>query len=1093
MDRLKIFISSTYRDLAKYRERVIRQLLHMKQIPIAMEYFGSQPGDPTGICFKEIEECDVFVGIYGFYYGYTPGEGSPSITEQEFAYARDLGKRCLCYFAEESLKPELQGKTGSEPEIKQQGLTDFKNRIDKELVRSFFHSADDLGAKLGADLNLLLQGEPIGLVYDDVVKKWLKWETDLKIQVCAEEFNGKNMPFDYNSPLSQYWYKFAAADSWHNKLSGLAESIRNAVKSLTHLCAADKPFLPLTRELKKIDWTANYHDIISAVAASLKSKIDNALSVIQTVLENDAAKNNPANIDYHFNLFNLRDTLQKFKVKIETPSYNKCFLAVGSIGSGKTHLIASLMGERDTGQKGQNYLILKLAAPYNNNETLEELILKGIQIAGGVSWRSLEDFDAFLKKAYNKKNTPEFKLANAIGGSNLSLNIPKLVVTIDDLHKWISWRPGFLNELIRFIFTHTRLHSIYWLLTIDYNCYHYLSRNDLDMFLTYSWIDTRETFHENPAYPAYPETPAQPIYHIAGWFVLDEYNIMTGVGLQVLRRELGAENGESSLALDYISRDEAILRKIAPPFMAWTLLELKGELPLTDMVNLNYIEVVERFWIKRTSSLNKKEETLLRQCTIFIARYFVETKDFSPVFTRLKNKIAADGEGICDLQERSKLESTLTKLAEANLMSTFEAEENAIPVEKVQIKQETFWEWRLAERLLASEGIAEQQVTRVQAELETWFAGEEWRDIKEGIFEFMLLMLNPGLNKDDAVSPFSEEFWTLGLRSEHLPTPAVWFAASKAPVFLQKKLIQWIAKSRYRPAAKRELFAYMHFLCEASPGVMDVRDRLKFLQKNFSAIQKNDFIYYYFFIVRKMITAITDNRLLVSCMVLCRGCEVLGIADRLATLAVHRLIDNVRAVEGGPRVNEKTYDGVFEFIKQYLTGENKYARYDYNKIKKENPQQKWQRYFFREWVLYEFTHYLAGGKTVFDFFAMLGQWKWFNPEYFGFSHQVALEMEREATIAAGWSYRTGFGPLTPEGNPVETAIENLLAKKQVRERKLAFYLIRHTIAAEGDVEVKVNPALRPFLKKIYLDPEMKRIVKSFPKFFQCNLSADHKS
>ncbi len=1090
MDRLKIFISSTYKDLAIYRERIIQQILHMKQFPIAMEFFGSQPEDPTSICFKEIEECDVFVGIYGFYYGYTPEEGSPSITEQEFTYAREQGKRCVCYFAEESLKPELQEKTGNEPEIKQRGLSDFKNRINKELVRSLFHSADDLSAKLGADLNLLLQGEPIGLVYDDVVKKWLKWETDLKIQVCAEEFNGKNIPFDYNSPLSWYWYKFAAADNWHKRLSRLAENILNAVKSLAHLSAATKPFLSLTRELKAIDWTANYYDIISTVNNSIRSRIDNALSYIQTYLENDDAKNNTANIDCRLNIFNLRDTLQKFKAKIEFPSYSKCFLAVGSIGSGKTHLIASLMGERDTGQKGQDYLILKLASPYNN-EILEELILKGIQIATGVSWRSLEDFDAFLKKTYNKRNTPEFKLASAIGGSILSLNIPKLVVTIDDLHEWISRRPDFLNELIRFISTHTGLHSFYWLLTIDYNCYHYLSRDALDMFLTYSWIDTRETFPENPLYPA---TPAQPIYHIAGWFVLDEYNIMFGIGLQVLRRELGAENGKSTLALDYISRDEAILRKIAPPFMAWMLLELKGELPLKDIVDLNYIEVVERFWIKRTSSLNKKEEILLRQCTIFIARYFVETKDFSPVFVRLKNKIAAAVEGICDLQERSKLESTLAKLEEANLMSTFEAEENGVPVEKVQIKQETFWEWRLAERLLTSRGIAEQQVNQVQAELESWFVGEEWHDIKEGIFEFMLLMLNPGQKKDDATSLFSEEFWTLGLRSEHLPTPAVWFAASKAPAFLQKKLIEWIAKSRYRPVTKRELFAYMHFLCEASPEVIDVRDRLKFLQKNFNAIQEHDFIYYYFFIVRKMITTITDNCLLVSCMVLCRGCEILGIADRLATLAVHRIIDNVRTVEGGGSMaDEKIYDSVFEYIKQYLIGENKYARYDYNRMKKKNSQQKWQRYFFREWVLYEFTHYLAGagGKTVSDFFSMLRKWKWFRPEYFGFSHQVALEMEREATIAAGWSYRTGIGVLTQGRNPVESVIENLLAKKQVRERKLAFYLIRHTIAAEGDVEVKVNPVLRPFLKKIYLDPEMKRLVKSFPKFFQCNLCADH--
>jgi len=1062
MDGLKVFISSTYRDLAEYRDRVIQQILHMKQIPIAMEFFGSQPAEPTIVCFKEIEECDVFVGIYGFNYGYTPGEDGTSITEQEFNYARDLGKRCLCYFADESLLPGLMEKTGSEPEVKQQRLKIFKERINKKLVRSFFHSADDLSAKLGADLSLLLQGESIGLLVDDIIGKWQKWEIDIKLRVCAEEFDGGSMPFDYDSPLHWYWYKFASSQSWHEKLSGISST----VISYRGPFRSSPPFLSLTRKLKTMNWSDNYYHIVSTAKISVLPKIDALLSYIGTHFKRDDIKGEMND------LFEFQDTLQKLKAKIENPSYGKCFLVVGSTGAGKTHFITSIMGERNTREKGQDYLILKLSFPFHN-ETLEELILKEIQKISGISWQNLETFDSFLKRPSNELS----ELLKVIFGekSKPSFSITKLVVVIDDLHEWLSRRPGFLKELTRCITSHTRLHSLHWLLTINYNCYHYLSRDDEEMFLTYSWIDTRES---------YEKTPVEIVHHIAGWFVLDEFNQMKGVGMQILRRELEVENREVSLALDYISRDEVIFSKISSPFTAWTLLELKDELPLMEIVDLNYIEFVERFWAKRTAGFSKGEEALLKQCCIFIARYFAETWDFSPVLPRLKNKLAGYAEGISELQDRDKLESTLAKLQEENLLCTFAAEENSIPVEKVQVRHETFWEWQLADCRLVSGNIVRQPINQAQGELETWFAGGEGDDYKEGIFEFMLLMVEQRVKKDDMGMRFIEEFWDLGFHSPHLPGSAVWFAAPKAPVHVQLHLIAWINRSKYQAAAKRELFAHMHFLSEVSPQVIDLHSRLKLLQKNISKIKQGGFSYYYFFIARKMIAATADNHELVTLMFLLRGCEELGIADQLAAAAVHRLFHNIWPHEDD---EDKDIDGIyrtaFESIKEYLALENKYAPHDYKKIKKERQQGKWERFFFREWVLFEFTHYLVKMKGVEAFF-LLKEWKWFRPEYFGFKHQVVLEMEREATIAVGWGYRVGYVWADPGKDPMQKMLKSLLKSKQVRERKLAFHLIRHTVPAEGDAGVLVNPALRPFLKKIYKDPGMKKLVKSFPKFFK---------
>jgi|GEM_PF-2705800 len=1066
MGGLKVFISSTYRDLEEYRERVIHQILHMKQIPITMEFFGSKPAEPITVCFKEIEECDVFVGIYAFYYGYTPGEDGTSITEQEFNYARDLGKRRLCYFADESLRPVFLERTGSEPEAKQERLETFKEGINKELVRSVFCSADDLSAKLGADLSLLLQGEPIGLVMDDIIKRWQKWEIDIKLRVCAEEFNGGSMPFDYDSSLNWYWYKFASSKSWHEKLSDISS---NVISYRGHF-SDSPPFLSLKRNLRAMNWSANYYHIVSTAKTSLLPQIDELLNYMGTHFKREDIKHEVND------LFQFQDTLQKLKNKIENPSYGKCFLVVGSAGSGKTHFVTSIMGERNNREKGQDYLILKLSFPYRN-ETLEELILNEIQKASGIQWQSLEDFDSFLEKSYKKRDFAGLKLLQAIFGENSKSSMikTKLVVAIDDLHEWLSRKPGFLKELTRFITSHTRLHSLYWLLTINYNCYHYLSRDDEDMFLTYSWIDTRDSY-EKPR--------VEIVHHIAGWFVLDEFNRMKGVGMRILRRELEVENREVSLALDYISRDEVIFSKISSPFTAWTLLELKSELPLTEIVDLNYIEFVERFWAKRTAGYSKGEEALLKQCCLFIARYFADTWDFFPVLPRLKNKLAGYAEEISELQDRNKLESTLAKLQEENLLCTFAAEENSIPVEKVQVRHETFWEWQLADCLLVSGNIVRQPVNQAQKELETWFARAEGDDYKEGIFEFMLLMVEQRVKKDDMGRRFIEEFWDLGFHSPHLPGSAVWFAAPKVPVHIQLHLIARINRSKYRASSKRELFAYMNFLSEVSPQVIDLHSRLKLLQKNLGKIKQSGFVYYYFFIARKMIAAISDNRELAALMFLLRGCEELGIADQLAAAVVHRLFRNIWPHEDDKDIDvDGLYSTAFESLKEYLALENKYAPHDYKKIKKQRHQGKWERFLFREWVLFEFTHYLVRVKGV-EAFYLLKEWKWFRPEYFGFKHQVVLEMEREATIAVGWSYRVSYAWADPKNDPMLKVLKSLLKSKKVRERKLAFHLIRHTVPAEGDVGVLINPSLRPFLRKIHKDPEMEKLVKSFPKFFE---------
>lgn len=99
---LKVFISSTFVDLKEYRKAAIEVVNRYKSVPLAMEFFMSQASDPETVCKDEIEECDLFIGIYAHRYGWVPDGQEKSITQQEYELAKTLGKDILCFVVQDT-------------------------------------------------------------------------------------------------------------------------------------------------------------------------------------------------------------------------------------------------------------------------------------------------------------------------------------------------------------------------------------------------------------------------------------------------------------------------------------------------------------------------------------------------------------------------------------------------------------------------------------------------------------------------------------------------------------------------------------------------------------------------------------------------------------------------------------------------------------------------------------------------------------------------------------------------------------------------------------------------------------------------------
>jgi len=145
---MKVFVSSTYADLGDHRAAVGQVLLRMQVGFAAMEHFGSRADEAIPACRAEIAQCDILVGIYAWRYGWQPTPTAPSITEEEFDYARSLGKRCLCYVVDESFSwpPVLMDRGEAAVRLEQ-----FKRKVS-QLVRSTFTNPDNLAKQVAADL-----------------------------------------------------------------------------------------------------------------------------------------------------------------------------------------------------------------------------------------------------------------------------------------------------------------------------------------------------------------------------------------------------------------------------------------------------------------------------------------------------------------------------------------------------------------------------------------------------------------------------------------------------------------------------------------------------------------------------------------------------------------------------------------------------------------------------------------------------------------------------------------------------------------------------------------------------------------------------
>jgi len=179
MSLCKVFVSSTTRDLANYRE-VARDVIgkvhenfasYFPLVPVSMDSMtpDGERTPPLDDCRGWVRDCDWMVLIVAWNYGYVPPGEIVSVTEFEYIEATNKGKKCFVFLAGELTDPpadqywpvdrvaeggqSLAAFQGySEYRAQEEALAGFKARIRETRRFNLYRNIEDFRVKLTTTL-----------------------------------------------------------------------------------------------------------------------------------------------------------------------------------------------------------------------------------------------------------------------------------------------------------------------------------------------------------------------------------------------------------------------------------------------------------------------------------------------------------------------------------------------------------------------------------------------------------------------------------------------------------------------------------------------------------------------------------------------------------------------------------------------------------------------------------------------------------------------------------------------------------------------------------------------------------------------------
>ena len=150
---MRVFVSSTYRNLATYREILRLALEKSGHIFLGMEHYAAQDSPPLQTCLDQLDSADVYLGVIGNIYGSSPPGADPSYTELEYRHAVKLGLPRIILIISDDAHVRV-GDIDTDPSRRKR-LANFTQQLMKNHTVDRFTSADQAAWKAIAAISLL--------------------------------------------------------------------------------------------------------------------------------------------------------------------------------------------------------------------------------------------------------------------------------------------------------------------------------------------------------------------------------------------------------------------------------------------------------------------------------------------------------------------------------------------------------------------------------------------------------------------------------------------------------------------------------------------------------------------------------------------------------------------------------------------------------------------------------------------------------------------------------------------------------------------------------------------------------------------------
>ena len=140
---MKIFVSSTSKDLKEYRDKARKAIEESGNEFVGMEIFQSHTDEPSEFCPDKVEECGAFILIVAYRYGFIPEGETISITYSEYEHALKKKIPLRIYVMSDKHPWPSESRDENEEQIKK-----FRSLLLKKHTCSLFTTSESLYDKV---------------------------------------------------------------------------------------------------------------------------------------------------------------------------------------------------------------------------------------------------------------------------------------------------------------------------------------------------------------------------------------------------------------------------------------------------------------------------------------------------------------------------------------------------------------------------------------------------------------------------------------------------------------------------------------------------------------------------------------------------------------------------------------------------------------------------------------------------------------------------------------------------------------------------------------------------------------------------------